>query len=862
MKRAILKSAVSASVLMLATSVNAETLAGTASTPAAEEAPAEEIVVTGTIVSGEMKSIAAQREADNIVSVLSADGIGRLPDRNAAEAVQRLPGVAIERDQGEGRFVAVRGLPSQWNSTLINGSRLPTAEEETTSRATAFDFFPSELIDQVIVAKAITPDMEGDAIGGSVNFITKTAPDKRTLQLTAGGNYSEKAAKGGYLASALYGDRLGKFGFVLSGTYFKRQWATDNYEPRRGGDGIGITRLELRDYTGVRETIGINGAMEYAFDDGGKLYARGIYGTLIDDETHYKHRLNFASNRVEVQHIFNTLITELAGGEVGGVHMLGDGAKFDWKVARYENLFRYGDTPDGRDNSYFVVRFDQRGVGYQGLENRGAGTLAYNTIDGGSDPAKAISNHLPSAFRMDPALTRLANVELYKIRVKETDRIVLEGNLTVPAGDGLTFKTGAKYRDKLRDATFEDLFFTWNPAMGPVPTLANFTLMNQPGRGGFLDELAIGSQYSGQFSQVVSEKGLVDWYQANRGNLLFDAAGSATAANGGALGRTFRLTEKHLAGYAMATWEPSESVTLLGGVRLEHTKTTVDGQVLVNGALERERRSNDYLAVLPSLHLTYRLDRDTNIRAAVTRSFARPDFGDLAPGGAFSEADLEFAGGNPGLKPSYAWNADLLFEHYWGNAGVISAGVFFKRISDPIYDSRRIGTYRGIDGVAFLTPDNGKAGDLYGFEFNVQRRLTFLPGPLSNLGVNANYTLIRSNFTLPDGREVRVPRQANNLANVAVYYDDGAFSTRLAMNYKDAFIEEYGSSATSDSYYGAYTSLDLTVNWKVRPSLTLFGEASNLTNQKLHYYLGSKERPLQVEYYGPRFLLGVKAAIF
>lgn len=173
MKRAILKSAVSASVLMLATAVNAETLAGTASTPPAEEAPAEEIVVTGTIVSGEMKSIAAQREADNIVSVLSADGIGRLPDRNAAEAVQRLPGVAIERDQGEGRFVAVRGLPSQWNSTLINGSRLPTAEEETTSRATAFDFFPSELIDQVIVAKAITPDMEGDAIGGSVNFITK-----------------------------------------------------------------------------------------------------------------------------------------------------------------------------------------------------------------------------------------------------------------------------------------------------------------------------------------------------------------------------------------------------------------------------------------------------------------------------------------------------------------------------------------------------------------------------------------------------------------------------------------------------------------------------------------------------------------
>jgi TonB-dependent receptor len=852
-------SSLSLGALIVATGAHAET-----ETAAPDgSAFSNEIVVTGTIVASEMKSIAEQRNADNIVNVLTADGIGRLPDRNAAEAVQRLPGVAIERDQGEGRFVAVRGLPAQWNSTLINGNRLPTAEEETTSRATAFDFFPSELIDQVVVAKAVTPDMEGDAIGGSVNFITKTASDKRTLQLTAGVNYGEKADKAGFLASGLYGDRIGRFGFLVSGTYYKRHWATDNYEPRRGGDGIGITRLELRDYTGVRETTGINAAMEYAFDDGGKIYARGIYGSLKDDETHYKHRLNFASNRVEVQNIFNTLITELSGGELGGIHMLGgNGAKFDWKLSRYENLFRYGDTPDGRDNSYFVVRFDQRNVGYQGLENRGSGNLAYNEIDGGTDPADAISNHLPSDFAMDPSLTRLANVELYKIRVKETDRIVLEGNLTAPVGDSLTVKLGGKYRDKLRDATFEDLFYTWNPAAGRVPTLADFPLINQPGRDGFLDELPIGQQYAGQFSQVVSEKNLVDWYLANRGNLVLDEAGSATMENGGALGRTFRLYEKQAAGYVMGTWKPSDRFTVLGGLRLEYTKTTVDGNVLVNGALEDTRSSNDYLAVLPSLHMTYHMDGDTNLRAAVTRTFARPDFGDLAPGGAFSEADLEFSGGNPGLKPTYAWNGDLLFEHYFGNDGVISAGAFYKRISNPIYDSRRVGTYRGIDGVAFLTPANGAAGDLYGFELNVQRRLSFLPGLLSNLGVNANYTLIRSNFTLPDGREVRVPRQANDLANVAVYYDDGRFSTRLAMNYKGAYIEEYGTDAASDSYYGDYTSLDLTVNWNATDRVTVFGEASNLTNQKLHYYLGNKERPLQVEYYGPRFMLGVKASIF
>ncbi len=837
----------------------------TSADPTVEDS-GQEIVVTGTILGAEARNLEAQRRADTIVNVISADGIGRLPDRNAAEAVQRIPGVAIERDQGEGRFVAVRGLPSQWNSTLINGNRLPTAEEETTSRATAFDFFPSELIEQVVVAKAITPDMEGDAIGGSVNFITRTAPKERTLNITGAANFSEKAGKAGGLVSGMYGDRFGadgKFGFMVSGTYYARHWATDNFEPRRGGDAIGITRLELRDYTGLRETVGLNGAAEYAFDNGGKLYARGIYGSLSDDETHYKHRYNFASNRVEVQHIFNTLITELSGGEVGGNHVFASGAgKFDWKLAHYENLFRYGNTPDGRDNSYFVVRFDQRGVGYQGLQNRGSGTYAYNTIDGGGDPANAISNHLPDSFSMDPALTRLANVELYKIRVKETDRIVAQGDLTLPLGDTLEFKAGAKYRDKDRDATFEDLFYTWNAAAGPVPTLANFELINQPGRGQFLDELSIGGKYAGQLSQVVSEKGLVDWYLANRQNLVLDEAGSATLANGGALGRTFSLNEKQAAGYAMLTWKPQDSVTVLGGLRLEHTDTTVRGQVLVNGALSPEVRSNDYLSWLPSLHVTYRPDRATNIRFAATRSFARPDFGDLAPGGAFSEADLEFQGGNPNLKPTYSTNLDLLAERYFGDVGLIAAGVFYKRISDPIFDSRRIGDFRGTAGVAFLTPANGDSGSLYGLELTAQGRFAFLPGALSNFGVNANYTLIRSDFSLPDGRSVRIPRQANNLGNVALYYDDSRFSSRLAYNYKGAFIEEYGATDDLDSYYGDYASLDLTVNYTVSPQLALFGEASNLTNTKLHYYLGRKDRPLQVEYYGPRFLLGLKAKIF
>lgn len=258
----------------------------------------EEVVAVGQIQRGEMAAANSQKNAKNIKNVISADGIGKLPDRNAAEAVQRIPGVSIERDQGEGRFVAVRGLPAQWSSATINGNRLPTAEEETTSRATAFDFFPSELIEFVEVSKALTPEMEGDAIGGNVNFITKKAPDDFVFNANLALGQNELADGNNYSANLLYGDRIldDKLGFLINATAWKRDWATDNFEPRRGNDGLGIYRLELRDYTGTRETYGLNGSVEYQLEQG-NVSASAMYGTLIDDETHYKHRMRFDKDR-------------------------------------------------------------------------------------------------------------------------------------------------------------------------------------------------------------------------------------------------------------------------------------------------------------------------------------------------------------------------------------------------------------------------------------------------------------------------------------------------------------------------------------------------------------------------------------
>jgi TonB-dependent receptor len=825
--------------------------------------PTEEIVVVGHIVAGEKIALDAQHDSDRIINVISADGIGKLPDRNAAEAVQRVPGLSIERDQGEGRFVAVRGLPSQWSSASVNGDRLPTAEEETTSRATAFDFFPSEMIERVEVTKALTPDMEADAIGGNVNFVTRNAPEKRTLQTSLGYGFHDKANGDGYAASVVWGDRVlnDRLGFLVNATAWERDWATDNYEPRR--EDLGIFRLELRDYTGTRETYGFNGVMEYRFDNGDKVFARGLYGTLEDDETHFKHRYRFDRNRVELQHIFNILNTEFAGFELGGAHGLGEAFALDWKLSSYANHFYYGDVPNGRDNSYFVARFDQRNVGYTGLEDRGTGTnLAYNTVDGGTDPWDGVSTHLPAGYTANPANATLSSIELYRIDVREKDRIVAQLDFSHDTSEALQLKFGVKYRDKERTARFSDEFYTWNAALAgrPAPTLGEFSLRDQPGRRDYLDG-DVSRDYQRDFFPVASRNQMVALWNQNRQFFTLDTVESQLVSNGLALGRHFDVAEEHLAGYGMAEINVGDRITVVGGVRLENTQTDVDGQLYLDdtATLQPVRSGKSYLSWLPSLQVKFSPTEQTNYRFALTRTFARPDFGSLSPGGTYSEADNEFFSGNPGLDPTYSWNLDVMAEHYFADIGIVSAGLFYKRITDPIFQDARTGSFNGNSGVVLIRPENGDDAWLAGAELTFNRRLDFLDNWARDFGLMANVTFMDSQMRIPGRDEdVAIPRQADMLYNAAVYFDNGRFAARLAVNYKDEYIEEHGESSTFDRYYGEYTAVDLSVSYQITDQLLAYAEANNLTDEPLLYYVGTKDRPGQVEYYGMRGQLGVK----
>ena len=690
---------------------------------------------------------------------------------------------------------------------------------------------------------------------------------------------SEKAEGGSHSLNVLYGDRSsdGKFGFLLNGTAWVRDWATDNYEPRRAVDeeGIpGVHRLELRDYTGTRETYGLNAAAEYLLDHG-LVYVKAMYGTLSDEETHYKHRIRYNKNRVELQHIYNELITEMHGFEFGGEYDLNFTTQLEWKLSTYQNQFEYGDIPNKNDNAYYVVKFKQAvefdgNVGIRNGVNQGTG-LIYNTIDGGTDPALAIGTHLPSGWRMDPNKAVLADVELYGIDIKERDKIVAQFDLIHTYSDQLELKSGLKYRSKERQASFYDKFYGWNEEKyGPTPTLAQVaeelgvSLVDQPGRSDFLQEFAI--DYQQAFAPVIPVKALKGWWDKNSHKLSFLTGDSEVVENGGGLSRNFDLEETHFSVYAMATYQPSNQWTVLAGLRATRTETEVNGYVSVQNAegtsVQRQPGKKDYWSLLPSVHTTYHIDDNKNLRLALSRTFARPDFGQLSPGATFLEMENQLKSGNPELKPTYSNNLDVMYEHYFDDAGVVSVGYFYKQIIDPVFSQTYQGRYRG-QSVTVKSPLNGDDAWLQGIEFAASSGLGFVHSRLENLGFSFNFTLMDSEMDIP-GRsdKVKISRQADALYNGSLYYDDGEFALRVALNYKGEYIEDHGSQPRLDTYYGDYTSVDLTASYNLSDRAMVYLELNNLTDEPLQYFTGDALRPNQIEYYGIRGQIGFKYDFF
>jgi TonB-dependent receptor len=241
------------------------------------------------------------------------------------------------------------------------------------------------------------------------------------------------------------------------------------------------------------------------------------------------------------------------------------------------------------------------------------------------------------------------------------------------------------------------------------------------------------------------------------------------------------------------------------------------------------------------LHVRYRLTEDTNLRAAATRTLERPNYFFSVPFSIRDENEVER--GNPALDPMTSINYDLMAEHYSQSIGVISAGLFAKQLTDPIFTSTRM-----EDGLTITQPRNASSGHIIGFELNVQRRLLFLPSPLDGLDVFANYTYTDSEATLNSGREVRLPGQTDTNWNVALGYEKYGFSARVSVNYSGDSIEELGAPLET-FYIDNHVQVDASAGYQFTPQLSTSLELVNLGNEPFVRYQGRSSRLAQQEYY-------------
>lgn len=832
------------------------------------------ITVTGYSLNSQAKALNTQRNKINVTNIVSTDQIGKFPDANIGDAMRRIPGITMQVDQGESRNIIIRGLAPQLNSVTLNGSRIPSAEGD--NRNVQMDLIPSDMIQTIEVNKAVTPDMDGDALGGSVNLVTRSSPQSFRLSATAGSGINFLTNKRILTGSFILGDRSKnkKFGWMVSASINDNDFGSDNVEgvwvneaesPITGEDITVNPYLEesdIRVYLVQRIRRSFSANFDYAFNANNKIFFKSMYNWRDDRENRFRLRYDniepvFESGTENVSGYTGRLRRQTKGGinndrsqnrrledqrmynfTLSGEHLLGN-LQMDWITS----LAKASEE-----------RLNERYTSYRTGSN-------IDLAGDFSDP------EFPSFRPTNPNQVTLDQFNLNSIseenQYTEEEDVNAFLNFTLPQdwfgyGDG-TFKFGGRLR--LKDKFRDNNFFEFEPTDGNPQAFS--TLADVPTRDYTDADYLPGSQYqAGSFATADFLGGL------NLNNAsLFDKEDIPDEY----LRANYNVSEDVYAGYVMANQKVSEKLSILAGVRVEATKITATGNQIIDEEelLGQVTDESSYTNILPSTHFKYDLSDNTVFRFAWTNTLARPNYVDLVPTIDVLVDDQEVVLGNSDLDPTTSMNFDLMAEHYFDNVGILSGGLFYKRINNFIYT--QIGQVpEGETNAGFETfqPQNGDDAYVAGAEFSFQRQLDFLPGFAKNFGIYLNYTYLDSKangIRNEDGEErgdLELPGATPNMFNASLGYNDKKFTARLSANYSDAYLDELGGSNFEDRYYDEQFFLDFNLTFAISKNLRLYADITNITNQPLRYFQGVRSRTQQVEFYDRRFTIGLKYDLF
>lgn len=790
------------------------------------------------------QALEEQRLSNNTESVVHADAIGQLPDDNAAEALQRVPGISVERDQGEGRFVRVRGLGADLNSVTINGTLVPAPESDR--RAVAMDVLPSELIQSLSVVKTLTPDMDANSLGGTIEVESLSGFDHDELfySLSTEASYDDNTGdtspevSGAFSNRFSVGDGVDNLAIAAALSWADRSFGSDNVETGGAWDfddpaGARLEELEERRYDINRERAGVGFNVDYRPDEDTELYVRTLYSRFKDSETRQANIIEFADPQLpgergdaegsrEIKDREET--QEIKSLVLGGERQLGV-----WKVAA-----QYGYSQAEEDSPLHTP-----GAVFEGNDD---------FLNAGYNDSKQPNLSVDNAF-YDPANFTLAEIEREKGLTTDTEQNI-RLDLTrdwFMADLPSQLQFGAKFSTREKDNNLDVWAYEDFDAYGFTDdqlSLAQFVS----------GTTRLGPKISASaLERLLSGLNPADFYDDEESRI-----------------NDFTIQENINAAYLMNTVD-IDDLRIIAGLRYEGTRLETEGTGLNEGVFESVDTRNSYHHWLPGLHAIYQLGANSQLRASWTNSVVRPTFGQLFPGFVIDGNEAEF--GNPNLKPLESSNLDLGIEHYMGRAGAVSAFVFYKDIENFVYDADLAGTGEYATYDEAMTYVNGDSATVYGLELAYAQKFSWLPSPWNGLLVNANTTLSRSDADIeqfnPDtgrmqSRSIDLPGQSDLTGNLTLGWENDRLSLRVSANYKSDYLDEVGDVLDKRYDYRVDDQLfvDLSASYFLTEHLQVFMAAQNITDESYYVYTGDRKYNAQYEEYGPTYKVGLTLTHF
>ncbi|WP_164523298.1 TonB-dependent receptor [Sphingomonas koreensis] len=827
----LLKSGVAAAALTTALAI-ATPAAAQQSAPPAAEGEEQEIVVSG-IRNSLQQAAQVKRDAPQVMDVITAEDVGKLPDANVAEALQRVTGVQITRVFGEGQSVSVRGLQQVRvevdGRTLLGWSaRLSPPENDQLGRSSGLDSVPSGLFGRLEVRKSPLASQAEGGLGGTVNLVTPKPLSfkETTLSIRAQGTYSENSEKfepavTGFFTTKFADDRIG---IMIAGEYQKRTSMTQTFERNNflnrtyTGTGAGVyatpVLLQYEQFTVDRSRLGLNGAVQFEVTPEFTVTADALYSELTTgrNQDFFAFRLPTGTNPVTNRVVENGAV--VAGTANGTVTTAGQIRNEPTKSYLFGLNGKY--EKDGlkieADGYYSKGTIDQT-IQIITLQATalvpGSFDFRNNTV-----PSLTLGTFNPGVYSSyNPATNGVRSNRLIGLLEEWTGKL----DFSYEFDSGVTLAMGVRYTDlHARSNAFRSQVTPTRTELEPYLKLVD--------AGGFLADIP------GNFPRSFLTTAPTFDYVFTRAQ----AAEPNPNTNGLStllpnLQRDYDFSEKTIAGYLMISGEGE----LLGmpykanaGVRIAGTRLSVDSYANVGSVSTLVNDKNRYTTVLPSANIAFNVTNDFLIRISGSQTMQRASIADLAPSTFFNATNLSVTGGNSGLKPPISTQADISFEYYTGKSSLISGAFFYKDVQDFIASFVTSGVDTDLDPqgrvLTFSRPENLASAKIKGFEIGVQQFFDFLPSPLDGLGIIANYTYSDSK----DNAGFPLVAVSKNSYNLVGLYEKGPISARVAYNYRDEAVFEF--SEGRPSFIGPRSQLDAQLGIDLTKQIALSFQAQNL----------------------------------